>query len=87
MGFTRVEKVAGLEVYVLRTDIKDSNHPIAWTETSYSPRTGLIPLRSIITFRDGSQMHTEATKVEFKEVPDDLNHDVKAMPLKKSDGK
>lgn len=81
-GFTRVEKVAGLEVYVLRSEIKDANHPIASTETSYSPKTGLIPLRSVTYFRDGSQMHVEATKVEFKDVPDNLNDDVKAMPQK-----
>jgi hypothetical protein len=80
--FVRTEQVAGLKVYVLRDDIKDVANPIEWVEQSYSPKTGYIPLRNVKHFRDGSEMGEEATKVVFQEVPEDLNGDLKKLPVK-----
>lgn len=82
LSFVRMEEVAGLQVYVLRTEVADPAHPLAWIEDSYSPKTGYIPLRSVQHFRDGSEMVTEATKVEFTSVPENMNDDVKASPKK-----
>jgi hypothetical protein len=81
-SFVRTEKLVGLEVYVLLEKI-DSPHPIEWIEKSYSPLTGYIPLRTIIHFRDGSEDVNEATKVEFIDVPDNLNDDVRVLPNRK----
>lgn len=77
----RTDQVAGLKVYVLRTEIVNPESPQQWVEISYSPKTGRHPLRSIDHLRDGSEIRSEATKVEFKEIPDDLNADVKALPI------
>ncbi|MFY9572347.1 MAG: hypothetical protein WAV20_13185 [Blastocatellia bacterium] len=81
VSFVRLDQVAGLEVYVLRTNIE--NHPIEWTEQSYSPKTGYLPLRNVKHFRDGSEDVLEATRVEFRDVPGNLNDDIKSMPIRK----
>ena len=77
--FVRTEQLAGLEVYVLRTEFDDSR-PEQWLEVSYSPMTGPTPLRHIFHFRDGSEMRKEAIRIKFQEVPEDLNNDLKALP-------
>jgi hypothetical protein len=77
--FVRTEHLAGLEVYVLRTEFDDSR-PEQWVETSYSPMTGRTPLRRIFHFRDGSEMRKEAIRIRFREVPEDLNDDLKELP-------
>lgn len=73
--FARTDELAGLKVYVLRTAT-----PYYWMELSYSPKTGLNSLRDIVHFNDGSEKRIEAIKVEFKEVPENLNEDLKALP-------
>lgn len=82
LSFVRTEELAGLKVYVLRTEMKDSAQPVEWVEESFSPKTGYIPLRSVQHFRDGSEVGIEATKVEFRDVPENLNDDLKALPVK-----
>jgi hypothetical protein len=77
--FVRTDQLAGLQVYVFHDNLPDSQ-PIAWMEQSYSPKTGFLALRTIRHFRDGSEDVLEATSVEFKDVPDDLNRDIRAMP-------
>ncbi len=77
--FVRTEQLAGLEVYVLRTEF-DESRPEQWVEESYSPMTGRTPLRRIFHFRDGSEMRKEAIRIRFQEVPEDLNNDLKALP-------
>ncbi|HTG14589.1 MAG TPA: hypothetical protein VK747_04895, partial [Blastocatellia bacterium] len=79
--FVRTDEVAGLKVYVMRTEIKDPAAEIEWIETSYSPKTGLVALRDIVHFRNGSEVRSEAVSVEFKEVPEDLNDDIKDLPI------
>lgn len=81
--FVRIDEVAGIQVYVLRTEIKDTTQPLEWIEQSYSPKTGYMMLRIARHFRDGSEMGAEAVKVEFKDVPDNLNDDLKGLPVKK----
>lgn len=78
----RVEELACLQVYVMHNDIP-APHPMEWMEQSYSPKIGFMPLRKVMHFRDGSEWILEATSVEFKEVPDDINDDIKAMPVRK----
>ena len=80
--FVRTEEVAGLKVYVLRSEISNPEIPIDWVEQSYSPKTGYVPLRHVKHFRDGSEMVEEATKVEFKDVPDNLNEDLQRFPIR-----
>ena len=82
LSFVRIDHVAGLEVYVLRTNVEQSGHPMEWLEDSYSPKTGYIPLRTVTHFRDGSETVMEATKVRFMEIPENLNDDIKLMPTK-----
>jgi hypothetical protein len=83
--FVRNDEVAGLLVYVLRAEFNDPANPQEWQEESYSPKTGFTPLRKIIHFRDGSEIRIEAVSVEFKEVPENLNDDMKALPMKQED--
>jgi hypothetical protein len=83
LSFVRTDEVAGQKVYVLRTDVTDPASPIEWVEQSYSPKTGYIALRNVKRFRDGSQVIMEAAKVEFKDVPENLNDDIKSLPTKK----
>jgi hypothetical protein len=84
LRFVRNGRLAGLKVYVLRFNAPDPSHPIAWVEKSYSPKTGYIPLRTVHHFQDGSEMVNEATSVEFREIPENLNEDLKRMPIKQS---
>jgi hypothetical protein len=79
-SFVRTDVIAGLEVYVLRTEIRDPANPEKWIEKSYSPKTGFNPLRSTIHFDDGSEFRTEAQTIEFRDVPDNLNADINALP-------
>jgi hypothetical protein len=83
--FVRTEQVAGLVVYVQRTEIKDPAYQGYWIETSYSPKTGLNPLRTIMHFGDGSEIRTEALSVEFTEVLESLNDDLKSPPVKQEE--
>jgi len=85
--FVRTEEVAGLIVYVLRTEVRDPANQQEWIENSYSPKTGLNPLRIIMHFRDGSEIRDEALSVEFTEVPETLNDDLKATPIKQKEEK
>ena len=84
-SFARIEEVAGLKAYVMRYEINDTEHPIGWIEQSYSPKTGYIPLRNVKHFRDGSEIVEEAVKVEFKDVPNDLNSDLNNLPVRQKD--
>ena len=77
--FVRMDEVAGLKVYVLRTVVTDN--PTQWQERAYSPRTGLTALRSVIHMSDGSEIRREAVSIEFKEITEDLNHDLKTLPI------
>ena len=76
--FVRMDEVAGLTVFVLRAENNEGD----WTETSYSPQTGMTPLKTVVGFRDGGRVIIEATNVEFADVPDDLNRDIEALPVK-----
>ena len=73
--FVRMDKVARLDVYVLRVETSG-----VWVEVSYSPLTGRTPLRSVMHQPDGSGFKTETVKVDFRDVPDNLNEDIKALP-------
>ncbi|HSB07874.1 MAG TPA: hypothetical protein VLM38_00065 [Blastocatellia bacterium] len=84
--FVRTDRIAGLKVYVWRVD-RDAANPVQWTEESYSPKTGFTPLRTIIHFRDGSEIRREAVSIEFKDVPEELNHDIKDLPVKNTEPK
>lgn len=79
--FVRTDKVAGLEVYIFRIEISDPPNPLQWRETSYSAETGLTPLRTVMHLSDGSEIRQEAVSVEFKDVPEDLNYDLKNLPI------
>ena len=78
--FVRTDQVAGLVVYVHRSEIKDPAYSGYWIESSYSPKTGLNRLRTITHFGDGSEVRDEAVSVEFTEVPETLNDDLKSLP-------
>ncbi len=82
LSLVRIDEIAGLKVYVLRDEVKVSGNPIEWIEKSYSPKTGYLPLRIVNHFRDGSEIGMEAQTVEFGNVPDDLNDDLKSLPVK-----
>lgn len=73
--FERMDKVAGLEVYVLKTLGQGF-----WVENSYSPSTGRTPLRSVLHQLDGTEYITETVKVDFRDVPENLNDDIKTLP-------
>lgn len=85
--FVRTEEIAGVKAYVLRTEINDPANAKEWVEESFSPRTGFNPLRTIIHLKDGSEVRLEAMSIEFKEVPENLNDDLKALPFKSKDSK
>jgi hypothetical protein len=85
--FVRTEQVAGLITYVLRTEVRDPANQEYWTENGYSPKTGLNPLLTIIHFRDGSEIRGETLSIEFTEVPETLNDDLKAPPIKQKEEK
>ena len=75
------DTIAGLKVYVLRSKVDNPESDIQWSERSYSPKTGSGSIRAITHFRDGSEVISEALSVEFTEVPDDLNDDLKGLPI------
>lgn len=79
--FVRTDQVAGLKVYVHRIEVGDAANPGQWQERSFCPKTGLTALRSVIHLSDGSEIRREAVSVEFKDVPEDLNHDLKNLPI------
>ena len=79
--FSRTDTIAGLKIYVLRVEITNPDDPQQWIERSYSPKTGFTPLTSITHLRDGSEYRSEVTKIDFKEIPENLNDDVKALPV------
>jgi hypothetical protein len=85
--FVRTEQVAGLVVYVQRTELKDPANQGYWIESSYSPKTGLHRLRTITHFSDGSEIRDEAVSVEFTEVPETLNDDLKSLPITQKEEK
>jgi hypothetical protein len=76
--FVRMDRVAGFEVYVFRA-VSEEN-PNYWIENSISPLTGRTPLRIVSHELDGTEYMIEAVKVEFKDVPDNLNEDIKSLP-------
>jgi hypothetical protein len=77
--FVRKDRVAGLDVYVLRTEV--ANSPGQWIEKAYSPRTGLAALRTVIHMSDGSEVRREAVSVVFNEIPENLNEDLENLPI------
>lgn len=81
--FVRTDRVAGLNVYVLKAEMKDRSNPQEWVEESYSPVTGYHPLRRVTHFRDGSEMRNECVKVTFEDVSEKLNDDLKDLPIKR----
>jgi hypothetical protein len=80
-SFVRMDKVLGLEVYVLREEITMPVREIEWIEYSYSPKMELIAPRRVIHYLDGSEVIAEAVSIEFKDVPEDLNDDLKDLPI------
>jgi hypothetical protein len=79
--FVRTDEVAGLQVYVFHDNVPPPQ-PMEWIEQSYSPKTGFLELRKVWHYRDGSEDVLQATSVEFKNVPSDLNDDIRSMPVK-----
>ncbi|GEM_PF-1995382 len=77
----RKDQIAGVEAYTIRKEVEDVSHPIAWMEQSYSPKTGFTPLRTVTHFRDGSEVRIEAIRVQFREIPENLNDDMKSLPV------
>ncbi len=77
----RTDTIAGLKVYVLRQAIANPESNIEWMENSYSPKMGFSGLRGIIHFRDGSEVISEVLSLEFTEVPEDMNDDLKGLPI------
>ena len=75
------DTIAGLKVYVLRSKVDNPESDIQWSERSYSPKIGFSSLRSVTHFRNGSEVISEAISVEFTEVPEDLNDDLKSLPI------
>ena len=70
-----MDKCLGLDVYVLRT-----NADGYWVEVSYSPLTGRVPLRIVMHQLDGNEATIETVQLDFRDVPDDLNEDIKSLP-------
>jgi len=67
--FTRTERVAGLEAYVLK-----ETGPSAETETAVAVETGKIPLRTVSILKQGDRQvvhRIEAVGVEFRDIADD----------------
>jgi len=77
-NLVRMDKVAGFDVYVLKT--VNQEYPSYWTECSFSPLTGRSPLRIVMHQPDESLYIIEAVKIEFRDVPDNLNDDIKSLP-------
>lgn len=70
-----MDKYLGLEVYVLRVEAEGY-----WIENYHSPLTGITPLRMVMHQLEGTEYTTETVKVEFRDVPDNLNDDIKSLP-------
>ena len=85
--FVRTEQITGLVVYVQRSEVKDPAHQGYWIETSHSPKTGLHSLKRVLHFSDGSEIRCEAVSVEFTEVPETLNDDLKSLPITQKEEK
>ena len=77
----RMDEVAGFPVYVFHTDYPPSSE-LQWFENSCSSRTGYIPLRVVQHFSDGSELVVEATPIEFRDVPENMNDDLKTAPMR-----
>ncbi|HJQ67417.1 MAG TPA: hypothetical protein VKA70_00480 [Blastocatellia bacterium] len=79
--FARTVEIAGVKAYVLRDMIKDRepNNSLEWAEQTYSPRTGYNPLKMVLHYKDGSEMVQEAIRIDFRDVPEDLNKDLKNL--------
>jgi hypothetical protein len=77
-----MDRVADLDVYVLKTEV--ANSPGLWIERAYSPRTGLASLRTVIHMSDGTEVRQEAVSVVFKEIPENLNHDLENLPIRQT---
>jgi hypothetical protein len=60
--FVGTEIIAGIKVYKLKTPLSQKG---GWLELASSPKTGAIPLRTILHRPDGSEHKIEAVKVEF----------------------
>jgi hypothetical protein len=73
--FVRIDKFLGFDVYVLRAEGQGF-----WVEESLSPLTGRFPLRTVMHQQDGSELISEVVKIDFRDVPDNLNGDLKALP-------
>jgi hypothetical protein len=73
-AFIRMDKYLGYDVYVMKT-VADGY----WVEESYSPVTGRFPLRSVMHQLDGNEFTTEVVKIDFRDVPDNLNDDMRSL--------
>lgn len=62
--FVRTEEILGLEVFILRS--QSQKRQDEWTETAFSPKTGIVPLRFIKHHSDGSEIVIEPIKIEFR---------------------
>ncbi|MEK6301743.1 MAG: hypothetical protein AABO41_13615 [Acidobacteriota bacterium] len=80
-NYARTEGIVGLKAYVQRHVIDNPESNIEWIEDSYSPRTGRCGLRMRLHFRDGTEVLQEAEQVEFEEVPNNLNADLKDLQI------
>lgn len=58
------EKIAGLEAFVIRSDITDQ--PGLWIETAHAPETGTFNLRLTHHMPDGSEVRIETIRIVFK---------------------
>ncbi|HKQ07034.1 MAG TPA: hypothetical protein VJ464_18030 [Blastocatellia bacterium] len=74
-AFVRMDKFLGYDTYVMKT-VADGY----WVEQSFSPVIGRFPLRSVTHELDGNEFTAEVVKIDFREVPDNLNDDIKALP-------
>lgn len=81
-NYARTEELAGLKVYVLRYKVDNPESTEEWSEESYSPKTGMTSLRTVIHFKDGSEFKLEAISVVFKDVAENLNNDLEKTPDK-----
>jgi hypothetical protein len=83
-GFVRMEDIAGLQSYIFRITFESvgPDYPIEWEEIGHAAKTGLLPLRKVRHFKDGTEMIVDTISVEFKELPDKLNSDLESLPFK-----
>jgi hypothetical protein len=76
--FVRMDKYLGLDVYVLRTEVKGPDG--YWVEASHSPLTGRFWLQLVMHHPDGTEDIIKTVRIDFVDVPEDLNEDIKALP-------